>query len=124
MKNVIYDKSFAFAVKIVLLARQIRDSKKEYELASQFLKSGTSIGANVSEAQKAQSKKDFISKMYIAAKEASETLYWLRLLDATDIIDNKTFKDIYKDAYEIDRILTSIIKTSQKNQNRGNSKDE
>ena len=62
MKNVIYDKSFAFAVKVVLLARQIRDSKKECELASQFLKSGTSIGANVSEAQKTQSKKDFISK--------------------------------------------------------------
>ena len=123
MKNVIYDKSFAFAVKVVLLARQIRDSK-EYELASQLLRSGTSIGANVSEAQKAQSKKDFISKMYIAAKEASETLYWLRLLDATGIIDNKTFKDIYKDAYEINRILTSIIKTSQENQNRGNSKDE
>ena len=114
MNNPIVDKSFRFAVKIVGLARNIRD-RKEFELASQILRSGTSIGANVAESQRAQSNKDFLSKMYIAAKEANETEYWLRLLHETNIITATEFQDVYNDVKEIIRILMSITKTSRNN---------
>ena len=112
MANVISDKSFAFAVRIVKLAKFLRE-KKEYELSSQILKSGTSIGANVQEAQRPQSDKDFLSKMHIASKEASETQYWLKLLHAADIISHESFIDIHKDIDEIIRILVSIVKTKE-----------
>ena len=108
--NPITDKSFDFAVKVVNLARSIRD-KKEYELARQLLRCGTSIGANVAEAQKSQSDKDFLAKMYIAYKEASETEYWIRLLYATGIISDSQYQDTIKDAQEILKILSSITKT-------------
>ena len=96
MNNPIVDKSFGFAVKIVNLARSIRD-RKEYELARQILRCGTSIGANVAEAQKAQSDKDFVAKMYIAYKEANETEYWIRLLHKTKIISDNEYNDVMKD---------------------------
>ena len=110
MDNPIVDKSFKFAVRIVGMARSIRD-KKEYELARQILRCGTSIGANVAESQRAQSDKDFVSKMYIAAKEANETEYWLRLLHETKIITDKEFQSIHKDLKEIIKILMAITKT-------------
>ena len=111
MGNVIADKSFDFAIKIVRLSKKLRESK-DYELASQILKSGTSIGANIAEAQKAQSKKDFLAKMYIALKEANETIFWLRLLYATDILDTETFGELSRDIHEIERILNSITKST------------
>ena len=108
--NPIVDKSFDFAVKIVNLARNIRD-RKEYELARQILRCGTSVGANVAEAQKAQSDRDFLAKMYIAYKEASETAYWVRLLFATDIILDYEYQDLMKDTKEILKILSAITKS-------------
>ena len=112
MENPIVDKSFDFAVKIVNMARCIRDNK-EYELARQLLRCGTSIGANVAEAQKAQSDRDFLAKMYIAYKEASETEYWIKLLHATKIISDNEYQDIIKDVQELLKILSSITKTME-----------
>ena len=114
MNNPIVDKSFKFAVRIIGLARSIRD-KKEYELARQILRCGTSVGANIAESQRAQSDRDFLSKMYIAAKEANETEYWLRLLHETRIITDSEFQSIHKDLREIIRILMSITKTLETN---------
>ena len=108
-------KSFAFAVRIVKLCRIIADRNKEYVLSKQLLRSGTSIGANISEAEKGQSKADFYAKMNIALKEANETHYWLRLLHETEYLTNKEFDSMEKDIKEIISILVSICKTRNKN---------
>ena len=113
-KNVIEEKSFEFAVRIVNLYKYLCDDKKEYVLSKQLLRSGTSIGANVSEAQHGQSKADFASKMNIAPKEANETLYWLKLLHKTDYIDDNQFISIEKDIKDIKNILIAICKKSFK----------
>ena len=110
MKNVIEEKSFDFAVRVVKLYKHLTESKNEFVLSKQLLKSGTSIGANVSEAQKAQSKADFHSKMAIALKEANETLYWLKLLYRTDFLSQKEFESIEHDNREIVAILTSVCR--------------
>ena len=110
MDNVIEFKSFEFAVRIVNLYKYLVETKKEYVLSKQILRSGTSIGANVSEAQKGQSIADFNAKMNIALKEANETEYWLRLLYRTDYISESEFESIEKDAKEIIAILVSICK--------------
>ena len=113
MKNVIEDKSFDFAVRTVNLYKYLTNSKNEYVLSKQLLRCGTSIGANVSEAQKAQSKADFHTKMCIALKEANETLYWLKLLYRTDFLTSKEFESTELDIREIIAILTAICsKTS------------
>ena len=119
VNNPIVDKSFSFAVKVVELSRSIRD-KKEYELAKQLLRCGTSIGANVAEAQKAQSNRDFLAKMYIAYKEANETEYWIKLLYATKIVSDDEYKDIIKDIQEILKILSSITKSMNNRLGIGN----
>lgn len=108
--NVIEEKSFDFAVRIVKLYRHLNNEKKEFTLSKQLLRSGTSIGANVTEAQKAQSTADFNAKLNIALKEANETEYWLRLLRKTDYLDDKEFNSIYTDVKEIIAILVSICK--------------
>ena len=115
IKSITADKSLAFAVRIVALAKYLRD-KKEFELASQIIKSGTSIGANIAEAQYAQSGKDFIAKMYIASKEAGETRYWIKLLHATKLITTKQFQSLTQDINEISKLIVSIIKTKEQNQ--------
>ena len=112
-ENIILNKSFDFSVRIINLYRYLMNNSKEYVLSKQILRSGTSIGANVNEAIEAQSKKDFISKMGIALKETSETIYWLRLLHATKYITKKQFDSICADAYEIKRIISSIILSSK-----------
>ena len=112
MNNPIVDKSFSFAVKIVNLARSVRD-KKEYELARQILRCGTSVGANIAEAQKAQSDRDFLAKIYISYKEASETEYWIKLLYATEIVSDDEYQDIIKDVQELLKILSSITKSME-----------
>ena len=113
MDNIIEQKSFQFAIRTVNLCKHLRSTKKEYTLSKQLLRSGTSIGANISEAQQAQSKADFISKLSIALKETTETKYWLRLLDATSYLSEKEFQSIFADCVEIEKILVTIIKTAK-----------
>ncbi len=116
-ENTIYTKSFEFAVRIVKLYKFLCDKHKEYIISKQLLRCGTSIGANVNEAISAQSKKDFISKMTIANKEARETKYWIDLLIKTDYlaINEDYVRSIQKDIEEIIKLLTSIVKSSKDN---------
>ena len=113
MNNAIQDKSFHFAVRIVNLCRYLQAEQKEYILTKQLLRSGTSIGANVSESQQAQSRPDFINKMNVALKEAYETNYWLRLLHETQLITDTQFQSIFADCNELERLLISIVKTTK-----------
>ena len=106
------EKSFDFAVQIVNLYKVLTVEKREYVLSKQLLRSGTSIGANISEAQRGQSKADFVAKMSIALKEANETDYWLRLLYKTDYVSETQFESLNADINELIRILTAICKTS------------
>ena len=108
-ENVIMQKSFAFSVRIVNLNKYLVQ-KKEYIISKQIYKSGTSIGANITEAQRAQSTADFVAKMKIALKEANETQYWLQLLYETKFITDREFKSIHDDLVEILKILTAICK--------------
>ena len=111
--SLIQERSFAFALEIIKLYKELV-AQNEYVLSKQILRSGTSIGANVEEASAGQSKKDFIMKMSIASKEARETRYWLRLLSVSGFI-GKNFAGLLKEIEEIIKILTAIVKTSQKN---------
>lgn len=115
MDNVIENKSFQFAIRIVRLYKFLCEEKKEYILSKQLLRAGTSIGANVTEFQQAQSKPDFVSKISIALKEASETKYWIKLLGATEYLSENQTKSILDDCVEIEKILVTILK-SAKNQ--------
>jgi four helix bundle protein len=112
-KNVVKEKSYEFALKIVHLSQNLND-KKEFVLAKQILKSGTSIGANVEEAIGGQSKKDFRAKLFIAYKEARETHYWLRLLKDSEIISQKNADNLIRDIYELKKILGAILVTLNK----------
>ena len=115
LDNIILDKSFTFAIRVVKLYKYLSDEKKEYVLSKQLLRCGTSIGANINEAQAGQSKADIISKMSISSKEARESKYWIDLLIKTDYLDinESHVQSILKDIAEIIKLLTSIIKTSQ-----------
>ncbi len=104
------DRTFQFAIRMVKLCQHLEESSGVARtIGKQLLRSGTSIGANVQEGQAGQSKADFISKNYIALKEARETLYWLKLLAATEILPESRFTPIAQEAEEITRILGSII---------------
>ncbi len=111
------DKSKAFALRIIDLYKYLTISaeQKEFILSKQILRSGTSIGANVRESRRAQSSKDFISKLYIALKEADETQYWLELLYSGDYIKEEGFTSMNNDCEEILKLLTTIIKSTQAN---------
>ena len=113
MGNVAEDKSFRFAVRTVNLAKHLRDTENEYVLSKQVLRSGTSIGANITESQQAQSRADFVSKLNIALKEAVETNYWLRLLHATDYLTDSEYTSVINDCKELEKLLTAIIKTTR-----------
>lgn len=113
MKSIITEKSFQFALEIVNLYKELK-SKNEFILSKQILRSGTSVGANVEEANAGQSRKDFINKMSIALKEARESHYWLRLLNESKLVTLDYSKYLLLNE-EIIKILTSIIKTSQEN---------
>lgn len=111
-KSLIKEKSFNFAIRIIKLYKYL-NSKNEYIISKQVLRSGTSIGANVSEALCGISRKDFLSKMYIAYKEAVETIYWIDILYKSDFINKKEYMSIHKEAREIYKILSSITKTTK-----------
>lgn len=111
--NPIEEKSFAFSVRIVRLYKHLTQKRHEYVLSKQILRSGTSIGANISEAEYAQSKPDFYAKMSIALKEANETQYWLRLLYASEYINRTEFESLCRDVNELLRLLISICKSAQ-----------
>jgi four helix bundle protein len=112
-KGVVWNKSFAFALRVVKLTKFLQAEKKEYVLSKQVVRSGTAIGALVREAEHAESKADFIHKMNIALKEANETLYWLELLHGSEYIDQQSFESIRKDSEELVKLLVSIVKTSK-----------
>jgi len=116
-KNIVKDKSFGFAIRIVRLYQFLVADKKEFVLSKQLLRSGTSVGAMVREAEHAETKKDFMHKMAIAQKEINETIYWLELLAATDYLKNEQFKSVNTDAVEIIKLITSIIKSTKANIN-------
>lgn len=116
-ENVVQNKSKAFAVRIVRLYQYLCNEKKEFVLSKQLLRSGTSIGANVKEAIRAQSKPDFSAKMNISLKEASETEYWLELLFETGYLTQTEFDSIIGECIELIKLLTSIVKSSRKEHN-------
>jgi len=109
--NVVVKKSYAFAIRIVNCYKYLCAEKNEYVLSKQLLRCGTSIGANIEEAVGGQSRKDFLSKLSIAYKEARETNYWLRILRDTKFIDNKMSKSLLADNEEVLKLIGSIIKT-------------
>lgn len=113
--NAVLDNSFQFAVRIVRLCQYLTSEQREYVLSKQLLRSGTSIGANVNEAQAAQSTADFISKMSIASKEARETRYWLTLLCETNYIDRSQthVNSLLQENESLIKLLASIVKTTQ-----------
>jgi len=112
-ENVIKNKSLVFAIRVVKLYRILTSEKREFVLSKQLLRSGTSVGALVREAEHAESKPDFIHKFAIAQKEINETLYWLELLFKTDYIDQQEYDSLILDATELLKLLTSIIKTTK-----------
>ena len=109
--NVVQERSFAFAVRIVNLYKYLYDEKKEFVLSKQVLRSGTSIGANVEEGLGGQSDKDFISKLNIAYKETRETIYWIKLLWKTDFLSQEQIDSILHDADELCKIIAQILLT-------------
>jgi four helix bundle protein len=112
-KNVVKDKSFAFAIRIVKLYQFLLNTKKEYVLSKQLLRCGTSVGAMIREAEHAESKPDFKHKMAIAQKEINESIYWLELLKETSYLSMEQFESINKDAIELIKLITSIIKSTK-----------
>ena len=112
-ENIVENKSFNFAIRIVNLYKYLTTEKNEKVLSKQLLKSGTSIGANISEAQRGQTTPDFASKMNIALKEANETLYWIKLLYKTDYLTKEQFDSIYEDIEQIISLLIAICKTTR-----------
>jgi len=114
-ENVVKTKTYQFAIRIIKLNKYLVNDQKEYVLSKQILRSGTSIGANTEEADAGQSKKDFISKLSIALKEAKETHYWLRLLFNSDYITKQMFDSLIHDCEEIIFIITKILQTSREN---------
>lgn len=111
--NQILKKSKLFALRIIKLYKYLQEEKREYIMSKQILRSGTSIGANVKESVFAQSSPDFLSKLYIALKEAGETEYWIELLYESEYITEESFQSINKDCAEIIKLLVSITKTTK-----------
>jgi four helix bundle protein len=113
--SVLFEKSYSFAIRIVKLHAYLNKEKTEYTLSKQLLRSGTAIGSLIAEAQYAQSKPDFINKLYIALKEANESRYWIRLLSDCDYLVDKMALSMHNDLDELIKMLTSSINTSKEN---------
>lgn len=114
-ESIVFEKSKAFSIRIINLYKHLCENKNEYVLSKQLLRAGTSIGANIAEAECGFSKKDFLAKMYIAYKECAETKYWLDLLCATDYLTPKEYDSILADCTELIKLLTAITKTTRSN---------
>ena len=112
-KSDILDKCIAFSIKINKLRRYLREKRHEYNNSDQIQRSGTSIGANYSEACDAESKADFVHKLHIALKEANETMYWLKVLYGSEFISKNQYDELMSDVDELYRILTASIKTAK-----------
>lgn len=121
MRNIILEKSYQFAVEVIKTYQTLKKQHHEYDLFRQFLRSGTSIGANVQEAEAAQSKKDFLNKVYNSYKEARETLYWINLLTDTSYLSAECSSSLRTKCQELIRILSSITKTTSESMKKGNS---
>ena len=115
--NEVKIKSMAFAKRIVHAYQYLCDEKNEYILSKQLLRSGTSIGANIAEAQYGSSRKDFLNKLYIALKECAETLYWLELLSSCGYFSSEAYISLFNDCEELRKLLTSITKTTRDSKN-------
>ena len=113
--NEVKVKSVAFAKRVVNAYQYLCNEKKEFTLSKQFLRSGTSIGANIAEAQYASSRKDFLNKLYIAMKECAETKYWLELLNSCEYLSGSAFASLDKDCEELLKLLASITKSIKDN---------
>lgn len=116
MASVTFDKSKAFAVRIVKLYKWLKESHQEFVLSKQLLRAGTSIGANLAEARGGITKADFVNKLHIALKECKETVYWLELLHATDYLTAEQYESINADAVELEKLLTASLKTLKNQQ--------
>src|SRR5690554_4791084 len=116
-ENIVKNKSFAFAVRVVKLYQFLCEQKREFVLSKQLLRSGTSVGAMVREAEHAETKNDFKHKLSIAQKEINETIYWLELLKETDYLTEEQFESINTDAIEIIKLVTEILKSAKSNIN-------
>jgi len=112
-ENVLLDKSKKFALRIVKLCAYLKDKKREFNISGQLFRSGTSVGANIAESKYAASKADFINKLHIALKEASETEYWLQLLGEADILTQAESEAILSDCTELIKMLTAALKTGK-----------
>jgi len=115
--NIVKTKSRLFAIRIYKLYQYLCNERKEFILSKQILRSGTSIGANIAEAESSISRKEFVSKLHIALKEASETQYWLEFLCDVQLISKKQFADIFSDCKELLKLLTATIKTLKETDN-------
>lgn len=113
MENIVAVKSYAFAIRVVKLYKLLSQEKREFILSKQMLRSGTSIGALIKEAEHAQSKADFLNKMNVALKEANETEYWLMLMKDTEYLNEKEFQSIREDCSELLKLLISIVKSTK-----------
>lgn len=118
-ENIVGEKSDQFSINIVNVYKELTQTKNEFVLSKQLLRSGTSIGANIAESECASSESDFVNKLYIALKECNESLYWLRLLYKTEYIGKERYNSLYRDCSEIKRILTSSVKTIRERQGNG-----
>jgi four helix bundle protein len=114
-ENIVKEKSYAFALKIIRAYKFLNQEQREFILSKQMLQSGTAIGALLIESEHAQSKADFINKMSVALKEANETEYWLMLLKDSEYIDERSFDPIHKDCVELLKMLINIVKTTKDN---------
>ncbi len=114
-ENIVMTKAYAFALRVIKAYKYLSLEQREFVLSKQLLRSGTSVGALVKEAEHAQSKADFVNKMNIALKEANETEYWLMLLKDSDYIDGEIFESIHADCGELIKLLVRIVKTTKEN---------
>ena len=118
--NILIEKSIDFGARIVKLHKFLKKEKKEHTISNQILRSGTSIGANINEAQYGNSKADFIAKLHIALKETAETEYWLHILEKSDYLEENLSQSLLNDCLEIKRILISSINTAKENKQKNN----
>ncbi len=114
-ENILANKSFEFALRVIKMYNHLRNVKSEYVMSKQLLHSGTSVGANICESEHSENKQDFIHKLSISQKEINEALYWIRLLHKSDYLTDSEFTSIFSDAQELLKLLTSSIKTAKSN---------